>query len=221
MRRVKKRDYENLSDANVERVYNLLLGEKPITKKEACEILNISYNTTRLNKIIDEWREESARKKKFKAEKRGKPATEQEITTIIQSYLEGSSISEIATSLYRSASFVKNIINRIGVPQRIPKEEQKKPYVLPDECVSDLFAENEVAWSAIYHKPCIVRKQLEEKYTEKYGCPCYQIYIMEDVEEPSPYFPHILKGGFNAFSPAYDIGKLEHLVKFGINVERI
>ena len=28
--------------------------EPPITKKEACSILNITYNTTRLGKIIDE-----------------------------------------------------------------------------------------------------------------------------------------------------------------------
>ena len=53
--RIKK--HENLSEANISKVISLLEGEKPITKKEACGILNIAYNTTRLNKIITEHKE--------------------------------------------------------------------------------------------------------------------------------------------------------------------
>ena len=34
-----------------------LVQESPITKKEACGILNIRYNTTRLKKIIDDYLE--------------------------------------------------------------------------------------------------------------------------------------------------------------------
>ena len=54
---IKKRDYEKLDDANIERVIAALNDPSPITKKSACEMLNISYNTTRLNNIIAEHEE--------------------------------------------------------------------------------------------------------------------------------------------------------------------
>ena len=56
-RGVKAKSHEKLDDANVQRVIELLGGDEPITKKEACEILNIRYNTTRLQRIIDEHNE--------------------------------------------------------------------------------------------------------------------------------------------------------------------
>ena len=61
---VKKKEHEKLDDATIERVIGLLEGEKPITKKEACEALNIRYNTTRLKNIIEEYQEKAARRKK-------------------------------------------------------------------------------------------------------------------------------------------------------------
>ena len=42
MRQTRKRDHEKLDEANLNRVIELLEGEKPITKKVACEMLNIS-----------------------------------------------------------------------------------------------------------------------------------------------------------------------------------
>ena len=45
---IKKKSYEKLDDINIKRVIDALESEIPITKKDACEILNISYNTTRL-----------------------------------------------------------------------------------------------------------------------------------------------------------------------------
>ena len=53
MAKIKKKEGENLTETNIEKVIGLLEQEKPITKKQACEILNISYNTTRLTKIIE------------------------------------------------------------------------------------------------------------------------------------------------------------------------
>ena len=74
MSRVKKRAYENLSAANIQKVIELLRQEKPITKKEACEVLSISYNTTRLNKIIAEFEERQEYVAKRKATNKGKRA---------------------------------------------------------------------------------------------------------------------------------------------------
>ena len=52
IKRVKKKDYENLTSSNIEKVIALLNPgsdtDKPITKKQACDVLNIAYNTARL-----------------------------------------------------------------------------------------------------------------------------------------------------------------------------
>ena len=48
---VRAAKHEKLSNENIAKVVSLLSGDSPITKKEACEILNIRYNTTPLQKI--------------------------------------------------------------------------------------------------------------------------------------------------------------------------
>ena len=53
--RVKKKDYENLTATNIEKVISHLRADSPISKKEACAMLNIAYNTTRLQNIIDDY----------------------------------------------------------------------------------------------------------------------------------------------------------------------
>ena len=54
---IKSKSHEKLTDTNIANVVSLLEQDNPITKKEACSILNIRYNTTRLAKIIEEWRD--------------------------------------------------------------------------------------------------------------------------------------------------------------------
>ena len=51
---IRSKSGEKLSFDNIERVIQQLEQDNPVTKKEACEILNIRYNTTRLQKIIDD-----------------------------------------------------------------------------------------------------------------------------------------------------------------------
>ena len=55
---IKKKAHEKLDDKNINRVMLALESENPITKKEACGMLNISYNTTRLTKIINNYNDE-------------------------------------------------------------------------------------------------------------------------------------------------------------------
>ena len=79
-------------------------SEKPITKKEACQILNITYNTTRLNSIIQDFQDKQNFRAKRKAQLKGKPASPLEVKEAITSYLNGDSVSEISQSclLYTS-----------------------------------------------------------------------------------------------------------------------
>lgn len=234
---VKKKSYENLSNQNIEKVIALLnpsSSEKPITKKEACDILNIAYNTTRLNKIIEDYEDRKAYVKKRKQSLRGRPASREEIAEACESYLTGDTITDISKSLFRSPSFVRAILERVGVPQRpAGKDERLTAHYYPDECMSDDFVEGEVAWSATYHAAVEVKSRLTPEflagkkgmtafdYEKKYGCPAYSIYVRQKVENEDTFFSNVVSGGFSAYAPAYELCKLEHLREYGVRIERL
>ena len=210
---MKKQDHEKLTTANITHVITLLSAERPITKKEACEILNISYNTTRLARIIEEHNERAAYSEKRKGMNKGKKAQPHEIQAAIMSYLQGENVSEIAKSLYRSAGFVKSILERIGVPQRPPSvEERNQSAFLPDSCVAEEFIPDEKVWSAKYHSPAIIDKEIEVE--NKYESKGYSVYILEKTED-------LQIGGFYAYALACELGKLTHLEQYGVNLKRI
>ena len=238
---VKKKDYENLSNQNIEKVIALLnpsssapTTTKAITKKEACDILNIAYNTTRLNKIIEEYHEKKAYTAQRKKKLRGQPASQAEIAEACESYLQGGTISEISKSLFRSPSFVRALLEKVGVPQRpANKEEKLGSHYYPDALMSDDYAEGEVAWSATYHAAVEVHARLTPEYIaskkglgntnyeSKYGCPVYAVYIKQKVDSDDTFFSNVTAGGFSAYVPAYELCKLEHLKQYGVRIDRL
>ena len=228
-RGVKKRSHEKLTDANIQHVMGLLNAESPITKKEACSILNISYNTTRLKTIIEEFVEQKEYRDRRKAANRGKPATKSEITSIVDSFINGTPISDISRFMYRSPGFIKNIVERVGVPRKRSKEERGGGHLasfLPDECVAETFEEGEVVWSAFYDQAAMIQKEeVAIDYEKKYGSKCYNIYVFEMVE----WNPDMLVsgwigerlGGFHSSQLAYDLGSLKHLEAYGVNLQKL
>lgn len=229
-RRIKKKDHENLSDTNIQKVIGLLSGTSPISKKEACGILNIAYNTARLQRIIDEFEETKAYREKRKSQNKGKSATKDEVADAVTRFLSGDTISEIAAGLYRSSGFVKAIIERTGVPQ---KQEGKCDY-LPDECVAEDFVEGEIVWSSRYHGPAIIKQELsidyqaekpgikDVNYEKKYGCKAFNIWVIEKIDDDySDRWTTATGGGFTATELAYDLGKLTHLEQYGVDLSRI
>jgi len=132
-------------------------------------------------------------------------------------YLQGENISEIAKSLYRSAGFVKAILERIGVPQRPSSvEERIQPAFLPDSCVAEEFIPNEKVWSAKYHAPAVIDKEVEVE--KKYESKGYSVYILEKTENMRE---ELQTGGFYAYALACELGKLAHLEQYGVNLKRI
>ena len=125
MRQTRKREHEKLDEANLDRVIGLLEGEQQITKKVACEMLNISYNTTRLGSIIAEHKDIMEYRATRKAQYRGRKATDLEKRDAIERYLNGQTVSEIAKGMFRSTTFIRNLIDNIGVPQKITKSENQ------------------------------------------------------------------------------------------------
>ena len=213
-KRVKKKSHEKLTDTNIQHVIELLDSDSPITKKEACSILNISYNTNRLANIIDEYSERVEYKSRRKAQNKGKPARQDEIVRVIEDYLDGDSIMEIASHIFRSPSFVKGIIDRVGVPQRASVEQMKKGTpILPEACIAEEFEVGEVVWCPQYNAAAEVIKEHKEAYYENtYKCRAYQVYVIKTSE-----FDQVF--GFYADQLAYDLGRLRHLEQYGIDVK--
>ena len=214
--RVKK--HENLTETNISKVISLLEAETPITKKEACSILNIAYNTTRLNKIIQEFKDTMDFRARRKAQNKGKGATAQEITTTVQMYLEGSNVSEIAKALYRSPAFIKGIIERLGVPQKLSMTdyEGRRNALLPDQCVAEEFEPEERVWAIRQNYPAVVKREIEPDRAEERGYKMYLCYTIECTQDDlkDTYFPHLEYAGKFHVLPAYEMGSLKHLQQY-------
>ena len=225
VRGIRAKKSEKLDDENLTRVQEALTSDNPITKKEACEMLNISYNTTRLNKILAEHDETMQYRAVRKSQLKGTRATDAEVKQVIEWYLSEHPVSEIAKSLYRSSTFVKNILNRVGVPEKRPSTEQgagSKMGYLPDECVAESFEIGEKVWYAREDLPAIIKKVMpnnnQTNYIEKYGAACYHIYVIQETDFESPYFGFLENAGYNAHAIAYDLGSLKHLEKYGAEI---
>ena len=214
---IRQKKQERLEEDNLTRVQEALASSTPITKKEVCQMLNISYNTTRLHKILADHEETLRFRATRKSQLKGTKATDMEIKQTIEWYLDERPISDIAKAMYRSSTFVKNIINRVGVPEKRPKTEQQGSGYLPEECVSDTFEPGEKVWYTRKDLPARVIKEFrnDTNYEDKYGSKCYQIYVIELTDFESPYFGFIKEGGYYATALAYDLGSLKHLEKYG------
>ncbi len=225
-RGVRTKSYEKLDETNLQRVWEALNSSSPITKKEACEMLNITYNTTRLNRILEEHTDTMQYRAKRKSQLKGTKATPDEIKQVIEWYLSEHPVSEIAQRMYRSSTFVKNIINKVGVPEKRPKTEQgakHKVGFLPEECVSESFEVGERVWCARYDLPGIIKKVMpntkQTNYKDKYGVDCYHVYVIEITNFDTPNFGYQEVGGYNSHQLAYDLGSLKHLQKYGADIQ--
>lgn len=197
---------EFMTDANISRVIRLLEpseeGKKPITKKEACQILGMAYNTTRLGTIIEEFRERQAKTAKRRAELRGKPASKEDIAYIVSEYLKGEPIDAISKMTYRSTTFIKNVLIANSVPIRVPGHSYFTPVMLPDGALRDRFKIGEVVYSARYDSLARIEA---ETLTEKYGY-VYRIWLLNE------------KWLQSAYQECYELASLEHLREIGVRI---
>jgi hypothetical protein len=218
--KVKVKEGENLTETNIKRVIDLLEAKKPISKKDACDILNISYNTTRLTKIIEQFKQDQDEQQRRRAANRGKAATEFEIQSIIEGYLDGDAVADISKRIFRSSGFVKEVIESVGVPQKVVGANYWQPGIIPEQCAREEFERGQVVWHARRHCMAIVLERKHE-VSEKHIANYYQVYIIEPIEEISPYFPQFDGyGGYYDGAYAYDLGCLDHLKQYGVDVYR-
>lgn len=196
---------EKLTDSNIARVIRLLNptedSEKPITKKTACEILGIAYNTTRLGTLISSYEEKVARDKAKRAEKRGKAASLEEIQYAIQEYLNGETIDSISKSLYRSSSMIRSILENNSVPIRQSGHSYFTPELIPEGAVRDRFKVGETVYSSQYDVVCTIEKEYLDKDKQLY----YRVWLKE------PWLQY-------AYVAWYELGSLGHLQDIGVHI---
>jgi hypothetical protein len=197
---------ELMTDANIAKVIRLLdpqeEGKKPITKKDACAILGMSYNTTRLGTIIEEYKQKQVRTAQRKSELRGKPATQEEKVYIISEYLNGETVDAISKMTYRSSRFIKDILEGNSVPIRVPGSSYFSPELIPDGAIRDRFKIGEVVYSSRYDSTA--RIDAEQK-SDKHGW-VYRIWLLAD------------KWQQNAYQEASELASLEHLREMGVRI---
>lgn len=197
---------ELMTDANISRVIRLLEpteeGKKPITKKDACAILGMSYNTTRLGTIIEDYKQKQIRTAQRKSQLRGKPATQEEKVYIISEYLNGETVDAISKMTYRSSKFIKDVLEGNSVPIRVPGSSYFDPQLIPDGAVRDRFKIGEVVYSSRYDS--IARIDAEQK-SDKYGF-VYRIWLMSERWLQS------------AYQEASELASLEHLRELGVKI---
>ena len=206
--RIKVKDEEDLSKGNILKVIALMESEKGITKKDACAMLQISYNTARLDKIITQFKEAEIDTAKRRADKRGTPSTMPEVEFVISAYLEGKPVSSISESIYRTVPFVKTILEKYGVPtRRIIGKDYFKPELIPDAAVRTRFTIGEQAYSARYDSVATIKAEyppgILSNKTPEY---VYRVYLEDESELQS------------AYQPASELASLEHITALGIKI---
>jgi hypothetical protein len=191
-----------LTDANIERVIAGLAATPRMTKKDACAIIGIAYNTTRLDGLIEKYLDKKARDAERRAALRGKPATQDEIVYAIQEYLEGATIDSISKATYRGSSFVKSILEKYDVPIRNTSTDYFKPELIPDGAVRLRFAVGEVVYSARYDSTARIDT---EQSDPRHGW-IYRIWLLSDRWKQS------------AYSEACELASLQHLREIGVKI---
>lgn len=196
---------DRLTDSNIEKVIGMLNPSdpeiKPCTKKDACAILGIAYNTTRLATIISKYEEKIKYEKEKRAEKKGTPVSHSEVIYAIQAYIDGETLDAISKTLYRSTSTIKDILVSNSVTFRPVSHDYFKPELIPDAATRERFAIGEIVYSAQYNVNAEICK---EELSPVYGY-VYRVWLKGDQQQ-------------FAFVPAYELASLEHLRKIGVNV---
>lgn len=202
-RRIKQSDDEKLDVTSLDKVISLLepknSEDKPITKKEACAILNIAYNTTRLAKLLETHKEKKAAAAAKRAALRGKPATTGEISFIISGYLEGQAVDSLSEKTYRSSVFIKQILDMYNVPIRAKAHDYFKPELIPEGAMRDRFKEGEIVYSARYDSIAKIHGEIRQK-----GQWIYRLWLMSDKWQQF------------AYQEAAELASLEHLKELGV-----
>ena len=202
---IRKRAGEELTDSAIEAVIKKLESDTPITKKAACAALSITYNTTRLTKIIEEYKERKEFMTKRKKELRNTPVSTDDASYIVSDYLEGQPLRDIADRTFRSIGIVKRTLAKYNIPIRSAGNSYHDPIDLGYEGshISD-YTTGDLVYSARYGCPAEIRKVM--------GNSIYRVWLFDANQY--------------AYQPSYELSDLRKVqseldvkIEFMSNIE--
>jgi len=199
MASLRKKQGEKLDAASIQKVIELLNSEQPISKKEACEILNISYNTTRLNKIINDHTEREEYRAKRRKELAKHPVSEREKAEIITYYLHSFSLSAVSESTFRSTEVIKRVLKEFSIPLKDSSYTYHNPPLLEETSYAVDYKPGDLVFSAKYYSIAYISKLIKTDEITSY----YRIYIIGVNER-------------YAIQPAYELADLRPLQEMGV-----
>lgn len=161
---VKKAASEEISEAKIRQVKWMLKAGK--TKKACCEHLGITYNTKKLDKLIQDFDNREIREAELKKAAKNKVFTAKEKENIAKAYLAGETQSALAKQYYISAQRIKKILIETNTPIRA---RGKKAAATVDHIVQDLevrFSKGDKVFIAKDNCFGIVDSVYDEDYLE-------------------------------------------------------
>jgi hypothetical protein len=177
----------------------IALLENGGTKKAACEMLGIAYNTGRLDTLIENFVARQELEKEHRAKKRREAVTPQEVGMWITSYLNGSGLADLSKEYFRSEAVIKYHLHKHGAMLRQQKTDRLNPAMLPEQCMATEFSPGQYVWSAAYN--CVA--QVICKYKN-----AYRIQVLsEGIQEFS-------------YQPVYELGDMSHFEKLGVDLSK-
>lgn len=197
-RGVRARDYENLSKENIKAVIQFL--EDGGSKKQACTMLNISYNTKRLDRIIEEHIEGVERTKKLRKKMRSTPITDSDIKYICECYLDGDSLDSISEHTFRSSQVIKRVVTNQNIPLRSSENDYFNPTLVPDSAIKEEYAVGDLVYSAKYMEVATIKGVL----TEGKNKGVYRIQLHGNSYS-------------SAYQPWYELADLSKLKELGVS----
>lgn len=202
--KMKIKDHERLDDANISIVIEALEDPKPITKKLACERLNIAYNTTRLGKIIEAYKDRVATETRIRKKLRGTLLSPQEKSAILESYVMGESVTAIAKATYRPRQLIDNFLLEENIPRIAGKSTYHKNVpMIPEGAIKEHYRPEDLVFSARYNCLATIVKLYKEDKTHG---PVYSIFLLGHNQE-------------RAYQPFYELGDLTRLqTRYNIHI---
>jgi len=183
---IKVKAGERLDEASVKEVIKALGAEAPISKKEACAMLNITYNTTRLTNIIKEYEDKIAFRRRQRAAVRKTPVSILDKKNIVQSFVSGVSVNDIVKDSFRSLHIVNKVLVEFNMPARTSLGDR---ILIEEEQTAEDYGKGDLVYSAKYGEYAEIIKKHSD--SEEHGA-IYHIYILG-------------KHCMNAYQPYYEL----------------
>ena len=169
----------------MESVIAKLEQDKPITLKQGCSMLGIAYNTTRLRKLIETYKQSVITEKAVRAKMLRTPITLADKKYIIEAYIQGESVAEISRNSFRSDLIIKRILTEYNIPLKRQGStyHNNVPFI---DARREEYDKDDLVYSVRYGCPALV---MFRKDSKDHGA-CYNIYLLGGEEQRAyqPYY---------------------------------